>query len=107
MRIHVAYVAPDTELLVALDLADGATVDDAIRESGVPERAGIIPDAGSLAVFGRRVTGATILRDGDRVEITRPLLCDPKAVRRDRAGRKAAHAAVDRTQGASRRRSRI
>lgn len=86
MRVCVAYVAPDSELLVALELADGAIVDDALRASGIVERIGV-PDAAGLAVFGRRVSGATVLRDGDRVEVTRPLLCDPKAVRRDRAAR--------------------
>ena len=86
MRICVAYVAPDTELMIALELADGAIVDDALRASGIVERIGV-PDAASLAVFGRRVNRATALRDGDRVEVTRPLLCDPKAVRRNRAAR--------------------
>ena len=85
MRVHVAYVAPDTELLIGIDLADGATVGDAIRASRVAERAGIAPDADACAIFGRRVTAETPLVEGDRVEITRPLACDPGTVRRRRA----------------------
>jgi putative ubiquitin-RnfH superfamily antitoxin RatB of RatAB toxin-antitoxin module len=56
-----------------------------------------------LAIFGRRVDGSTRLREGDRIEITRPLLRDPKAARRDRA----AAAPADRTQARRGRRSGI
>ena len=85
MRVHVAYVAPGSELVVALDVADGATVADALRLTDVVQRIGLVPDAAGLAIFGQRVDGSTPLRDGDRVEITRPLVCDPKAARRARA----------------------
>jgi putative ubiquitin-RnfH superfamily antitoxin RatB of RatAB toxin-antitoxin module len=95
MRVHVAYVAPGTQLLVDIDLPAGATVDDALRAAGVEQHVGGVPDAEALAVFGRRVSGATALRDGDRVEVTRALLCVPKTVRRERALRKAAGAKGD------------
>jgi putative ubiquitin-RnfH superfamily antitoxin RatB of RatAB toxin-antitoxin module len=85
MRVHVAYVAPGGELVVALDVADGATVADALRIADVAQRIGMVPDATGLAIFGQRVDGSTPLRDGDRVEITRPLVCDPKVSRRARA----------------------
>ena len=84
MRVHVAYVAPDSEVVIALDVADGATVADALRAADVAQRICIVPDDG-LAIFGERVDSSTPLRDGDRVEITRPLVCDPKAARRARA----------------------
>ncbi len=85
MRIHVAHVAPDAESLVALDVPSGATVADAIALSHLLER--IPGPRGSLdyAIFGRRVDADTPLADGDRVEITRPLQCDPKLARRNRA----------------------
>jgi putative ubiquitin-RnfH superfamily antitoxin RatB of RatAB toxin-antitoxin module len=41
-----------------------------------------------LAVFGRAATPATVLHDGDRIELLRPLLADPKQRRRERAGGK-------------------
>lgn len=85
MRVHVAYVAPHAEFVIALELAAGSTVADALRASRIAERAGIAPDGNAFAIFGKRVTSTTALADGDRVEITRPLVCDPKAVRRRRA----------------------
>jgi putative ubiquitin-RnfH superfamily antitoxin RatB of RatAB toxin-antitoxin module len=85
MRVHVAYVAPDRELLVALDLAEGSTVADAVRASRLAEQVGIDVTAAICAIHGRRVTADTLVFDGDRVDVTRPLLCDPKTVRRKRA----------------------
>lgn len=85
MRVHVAYAAPGRELVVALDVAEGATVADALRIADVAQRIDMIPDDAGLAIFGQRVDGSTPLRDGDRVEITRPLVCDPKVARRARA----------------------
>ena len=70
-----------------LRLAPGATVADALR-AGVA--AGFEPavqaDAAQLAIHGRLATPASALRDGDRVELLRPLLADPKQRRRERAG---------------------
>jgi putative ubiquitin-RnfH superfamily antitoxin RatB of RatAB toxin-antitoxin module len=107
MRIQVACVAADNELLLTLEIADGATVADALRIADVARRIGAVPDPGSLAIFGQRVDGTTPLRDGDRIEITRPLLCDPKAARRNRADRTTAGAAVGRPHARRRRRSAI
>jgi len=84
LRVEVAYVAPDRELLRALDLPDGATVDDAVRASGLAA-----VETAVYAIFGRRVPGATLVADGNRIEITRPLVCDPKLVRRNRAAKAA------------------
>ena len=44
MRVHVAYAAPGSELVVALDVADGATVADALRIADVAQRIGMVPD---------------------------------------------------------------
>jgi putative ubiquitin-RnfH superfamily antitoxin RatB of RatAB toxin-antitoxin module len=103
MRIQVACVAADTELLVTLDVAARATVADALRSAAIAERTGRAPDLEGLAIFGKRVDAATRLRDGDRVEITRPLLRDPKTARRDRA----AAAPADRPKPLRGRRSGI
>ena len=90
MRVRVAYVAPGVELLVTLELVAGATVADAVRAPAIAERIGAVPGEAAYAIFGRRVRGDTPLADGDRVDITRPLRCDPKAVRHERAARRAA-----------------
>ena len=88
MRVHVAYVAPGVERLVAVDVAAGATVADAVRASGIAVSGDVPPDR-VYAIFGQRADADTPLRDGDRVDITRPLVCDPKRVRRERAARRA------------------
>ena len=89
MHVVVAYVAPGVELLVPLELPDGANVQDAVTASRIGERAGGDIDVSVCAIFGRRVAPGTRLVDGDRVEITRPLVCDPKAARRARVRRRA------------------
>ena len=88
MRISVVYAEPDRVFNVDVSLPRGAIVADAIRQSGF--RAAH-PDIeirdDHLGVFGRRVAPDTVLRDGDRVEIYRPLKIDPKEARRRRARR--------------------
>jgi putative ubiquitin-RnfH superfamily antitoxin RatB of RatAB toxin-antitoxin module len=89
LQVRVIYAAaPSRQIVRDLRVPAGATVADAIRLSGIGELAGLA-DAGSqsLGIFGRRVDPATPLHDGDRVEIYRPLLLDPKEARRRRAAR--------------------
>lgn len=83
-RIEVAYVAPDAQVLRALDVPAGTTVDAAVRAAGLQAIAHV-PGPPVYAIHGRRVGGDAVVADGDRIEITRPLVCDPKAVRRNRA----------------------
>jgi uncharacterized protein len=80
IRIEVVQAWPRRHLAMALDLAPGTTVADAVAASGL-ETAGI----SGYAVYGRRVEPGTSLRDGDRLELLRPLLLDPKDARRRRA----------------------
>jgi putative ubiquitin-RnfH superfamily antitoxin RatB of RatAB toxin-antitoxin module len=69
-------------------LPDGATVAQALERAGGQGFAAAAQDApGMLAIFGRLVAPATRLRDGDRIELLRPLQADPKERRRQRAGR--------------------
>jgi len=66
---------------VKLNLPAGATVLDAVVASGLQAE-------GGFGVFGKRVSGHTRVRDGDRVEIYRRLAEDPKEARRRRARRR-------------------
>ena len=76
-----------------LELGEGATVADAVRASGFTAAAGgREPVEGELGVWGRRCSAAQPLRDGDRVEIYRPLRVDPKVARRERFGKQGARA---------------
>lgn len=85
--VEVVYAAAKQADAVSVRLPAGATVRDAVTASGIAERRAVDLDA--VGVFGRRVAADTRLADGDRVEIYRPLLVDPKEQRRQRARKKA------------------
>ena len=80
MKVEVVYALPDKAEVVSLRLPDGATVADALAASGLGGNA--------FGIFGREVPAGHPLRDGDRVEIYRPLAADPKEARRRRALRR-------------------
>jgi putative ubiquitin-RnfH superfamily antitoxin RatB of RatAB toxin-antitoxin module len=65
---------------IELELPAGATVREAVVATGW----GDDPETLAYAVFGQRVDGDAVLRDGDRIELLRPLLADPKEARRQR-----------------------
>ncbi|HYG05446.1 MAG TPA: RnfH family protein [Stenotrophomonas sp.] len=82
MRVEVIIAWPDQYQSQRLDLADGATVADAIAAAALPGSS----QADGVAVHGLVVRPQQVLREGDRVELLRPLLADPKEARRRRAG---------------------
>ena len=86
LSVEVVYALPSGEDAVTLSLAAGATADEAVRASGVLERHPEI-DLGRqrIGIHGRVVSAQALLRDGDRVEIYRPLAVDAKEARRRRA----------------------
>jgi putative ubiquitin-RnfH superfamily antitoxin RatB of RatAB toxin-antitoxin module len=83
MRVGVAYANPRRQVWLNVELPDGASVKDAIERSGVlrqfPE---INLEQQKVGIFGKLVTLDAPVEDGDRVEIYRPIICDPKTVRR-------------------------
>jgi uncharacterized protein len=85
-RVEVVYSPHAREVeVVPLDLADGATVLHALRESRLLERHPHIDLASAkVGVWGRVVALSQVLREGDRVEVYRPLTVDPKEARRQR-----------------------
>ncbi|WP_329743224.1 RnfH family protein [Dyella sp. A6] len=88
MIVEVACAWPDRQLVYRVELAPGSTVMQAIEASGLLRDEPCLElDPARLGVFARRVAPGDILRDGDRVEIYRPLTVDPKEARRRRAGR--------------------
>ncbi len=86
IKVEVAYARPDTQVILPLEVAPGTTVEQAIVASGILERFPEI-DLGKnkVGIFGKLTKLATVLGEGDRVEIYRPLIADPKEVRRQRA----------------------
>ena len=85
LRVTVAWASPAAQGTVDLALPDGATVADAIAACDALDRAGVDRARAGYAIHGQTARLTTPLAQGDRVEITRPLLADPKAARRDRA----------------------
>ncbi len=88
MKVQVAYVGPGFEALVDVVLDGNARVADAIAHSGLLARVPEPAESLAYAIFGRRVDADSPLADGDRVEITRGLLRDPKLARRHAAKRR-------------------
>lgn len=80
MRVTVVRAMPGMHEEAVCELADGATVADAVAASGVS-----LDGIAGYAVFGMRVDMAAALHEGDRVELLRPLSMDPKEARRRRA----------------------
>lgn len=89
MRVDVAYApSADEQCVETLELPAGATVREAIDASGLLRRYPEIDLArNAVGVFGERVPLARVLEDGERVEIYRALIADPKEARRRKAAR--------------------
>lgn len=86
MHVEVVYALPDAQHRVHLELAEQATVADALAAvRRIPPFDALNLAAHEVGVFGRLVAEAEQLQPGDRVEIYRPLLLDPKEARRRRA----------------------
>ncbi|MFT3762336.1 MAG: RnfH family protein [Pseudoxanthomonas sp.] len=81
MKIEVVRAWPRRFESAALELADGATVADAVAAAGFADA----EEVAGYAVFGVIAEAGTRLHEGDRVELLRPLLADPKEARRRRA----------------------
>jgi putative ubiquitin-RnfH superfamily antitoxin RatB of RatAB toxin-antitoxin module len=88
IRVEVVYALPERAWSARLELPADATAADALMRSGF---ASTIPGFGAealgFAIYGKPVSAATLLRDGDRLELLRTLIADPKQERRKRARR--------------------
>lgn len=87
IKVEVAYARPDQQIIIPLKVSQGCTVEQAVAMSDIlsafPEID--LTNINKVGVFGKLSKLDTVLHDGDRVEIYRPLLADPKEVRRRRA----------------------
>ena len=87
-RVEVVYATPAAQRRYSVDLPPGGTVRAAIEGSGVLQdhpHIDLVRDR--VGVYGKLVGLDDVLEEGDRVEILRPLVADPKAARRQRARR--------------------
>lgn len=88
INVEVAYATPEKQVIREVNVDDGTTIGAAIVQSGImldfPELESKLEDS-AVGIFGKVAAMTTVLKDGDRVEIYRPLIADPKEVRRKRA----------------------
>lgn len=88
IRVEVAYARPDKQKIIELYVTPGTTMLDAARQSGIDEHFPEIDfETMPMGIFGKaeKTPGQRELREGERVEIYRPLKIDPKQVRKQRA----------------------
>lgn len=86
IMVEVAYALPEEQLIIPVRVPTGTTAEDAIKLSGVLQKFPEIDLAvNKFGIFGKLTKPDTVLRELDRVEIYRPLIADPKEVRRQRA----------------------
>jgi putative ubiquitin-RnfH superfamily antitoxin RatB of RatAB toxin-antitoxin module len=87
VRVSVVAALKDRQEVIELELPDESRVSDALAASRVferfPELRGAVP-----GIWSRRCTEEYLLREGDRIELYRPLEADPKQMRRSRARRR-------------------
>ncbi|BAN35785.1 protein rnfH [Sulfuricella denitrificans skB26] len=83
MKISVAYASPTRQAWLSVEVPDGATISDAIARSGVLQQFPEIDlEQQKVGIFGKLTKLDAALADGDRIEIYRPITCDPKMVKR-------------------------
>lgn len=86
INVEVVFALPESQLLVALSLPEGSTAADAIERAGTADRFPELDISGlPIGVWGRVVVRDHPLKEGDRVEIYRPLDMDPREARRQLA----------------------
>ena len=96
MRIEVVYALPNVQTVVELQLEEGTTAIQAVEQSGITETHEELKGQElTLGIFSKGCDHDHVLKDGERVEIYRPLLADPKEIRKRRAAEMAAKKAAE------------
>lgn len=86
IQLEVTYAKPEKQEVVSLRLPAGSTIKQAIEASGLMARYPEIDLAKTkVGIYGKLSRMDTVVRDRDRVELYRPLIADPKEVRKQRA----------------------
>jgi putative ubiquitin-RnfH superfamily antitoxin RatB of RatAB toxin-antitoxin module len=87
-KIEIAYATPERQIILEREIETGCSARAAVRNSGIDQHFPEIDlDSCDLGVFGKTVADDYEPGEGDRIEIYRPLIADPKEVRRQRAAR--------------------
>ncbi len=86
IMVEVAYALPNQQLIIPVHMPQGANAEAAIQASGILQKFPEIDlKVNQIGIFGKLARLDTSLRNLDRVEIYRPLIADPKEVRKQRA----------------------
>ena len=86
INVEVAYALPEKQVILSVNVDAGTTIGGAIVQSGLMiEFPDLDIENSEVGIFGKVMPMTTVLSDGDRVEVYRPLIADPKEVRRQRA----------------------
>ncbi len=89
LKVEVAYARPNSQKIIAIEVEDGCTIETVIQRSGIlslyPE---IDLEKQKVGVFSKSRNLTDLVNDGDRIEIYRSLIIDPKEARRARAKKK-------------------
>jgi putative ubiquitin-RnfH superfamily antitoxin RatB of RatAB toxin-antitoxin module len=89
IEIEVAYAKPEEQVICTINVPQGTILEQAVRLSGILDRfPEICGTELKVGIFGVSCKPGEILKQGDRVEIYRPLIHDPKEARRNRALKK-------------------
>lgn len=89
ITVEVAYARPDSQRILAVSVPLGTTAIDAVKKSGIKQEFEEIDlDQIDIGIYGKVVSSDTVLNEHDRIEIYRPLIADPKEVRKQRAAAK-------------------
>jgi putative ubiquitin-RnfH superfamily antitoxin RatB of RatAB toxin-antitoxin module len=84
--VELVYALPAEQILLKSEVPKGTTIADAVKLSGILDKFPEIDlEKGKFGIFGKLSKIDTVLREKDRIEIYRPLIADPKEVRRKRA----------------------
>jgi putative ubiquitin-RnfH superfamily antitoxin RatB of RatAB toxin-antitoxin module len=87
MNVGVCYADSDRQLWLKMEVPDDSSVEDAIRNSGILKQFPEIDlSTQKVGIFGKLVKLNAPVKEGDRIEIYRPIIADPKTVRRRRIG---------------------
>ena len=88
MIVEVAYALSNKQSLISLEVEEGTTIKEAIEASGVLDTYNQIDlTKDKVGIFSKFAKLDTVLREKDRIEIYRPLIADPKKVRKERAAK--------------------
>lgn len=89
IQVEVAYARPDVQRIITVNIAEGSTIHAVILSSGI---LAIFPEIDlarqMVGIFSQQKLLTDIVKEGDRVEIYRPLIIDPKDARKKRAAKK-------------------